>query len=70
MLLFCSRLSELSGLVEETAHRVSDLQSKVEQTYSRGQEERRESSQLHEEHLKSECGRKIGRENIEEFCPK
>lgn len=48
--------------MEKTAHRVSELQSKVEQTYNQGQEERRENSQLHEEHLKSEFRRKNGGE--------
>lgn len=41
---------------------MSELQSKVEQTYNRGQEERRDNSQHHEEHLKSECRRKNGGE--------
>ena len=40
-------------MVESTTHSVGELQSKVEQMYTRGLDEGRERSQLQEQHLKS-----------------
>ena len=40
-------------MVESTTHSVGELQSKVEQMYTRGLDEGRERSRLQEQHLKS-----------------